>query len=512
MLCGPMWESPDDQTSRDRAPGEANPATPEAGPREPGWTTTRDIGKPRLVVHDAAPVTTAEIIVTGKLYGGALHRGQDVVVQPAGQHARVSRLRHQNAVVEAARPGEVIEVHLAWRDAVGDRALFRVARGDVITVPTLGAATNTVDVWLERLAPPLEPSSAVADQIADRTRVCIRAEATRRIATVFLHGGRALGAGAGALAQLRFETPVFLFAHDSLLVCDLADSVPLATGRVLDPEGDRKHWQHQAQRALLEARAAAPEAVDVWIESGLARDGIVERATLLDASGFAGGEIEAGLKQLAEADRAVLLGTFAANPAWWQDRLERARQMLDRAHRLHPERIGLPLDRLETGLSLPVGHEGVFEAVLEGFVRNGLCREGAVLRRESHRARLLPRLQPAGDWLRQVLAERPLEPPSRNELTPNDDAARALQYLIDTGEVVEIGPDQVLGRAAYDGAVSQIVEILRLQGEATLSELRQAVGGTRRIVIPLCEKLDQEGVLLRDGNVRRLGRGASSAS
>lgn len=507
-----MWESPDDQTSRDRSPGAGNPATAEAGPREPGLTTTRDIGKPRLVAHDAAPVTSVEIIVTGRLYGGALHRGQDVVVQPAGLNARVRRLRHQNAVVEAARPGEAIEAHLAWRDAVGEPALFTVGCGDVITVPALGAATNTVDVWLERLASPLEPSSAAADQVADRTRVCIRAEATRRIATVFLHGGRALGASAGALAQLRFETPVFLFAHDALLVCDLTGSVPLATGRVLDPEGDRKHWQHQAQRALLEARAAAPEAVDVWIESGLARDGIVERATLLAASGFPDGEIEAGLTQLVEAGRAVLLGAFAANPAWWHDRLERATQMLDRAHRLHPERIGLPLDRLEAGLGLPVGHDGVFAAVLEGFVRNGFSREGPLLRRESHRAHLPPRLQPAGDWLRQVLVERPLEPPSRKELTPNDDATRALQYLIDTGEVVEIGPDQVLGRAAYDRAVSRIIEFLRRQGEATLSELRQALGGTRRIVIPLCEKLDQEGVLLREGEVRRLARGAFSAS
>ncbi|MBI4327339.1 MAG: SelB C-terminal domain-containing protein, partial [Chloroflexi bacterium] len=47
---------------------------------------------------------------------------------------------------------------------------------------------------------------------------------------------------------------------------------------------------------------------------------------------------------------------------------------------------------------------------------------------------------------------------------------------------------------------------LHAHGSATVSELRQAVGASRRIVVPLLEKLDREGVTRREGD-RRVLRG-----
>jgi hypothetical protein len=51
---------------------------------------------------------------------------------------------------------------------------------------------------------------------------------------------------------------------------------------------------------------------------------------------------------------------------------------------------------------------------------------------------------------------------------------------------------------------SEIVEYLKAQGVATASELRQHTGTVRRILMPLLEMLDEEGVTLRDGDERRL--------
>jgi selenocysteine-specific elongation factor len=45
---------------------------------------------------------------------------------------------------------------------------------------------------------------------------------------------------------------------------------------------------------------------------------------------------------------------------------------------------------------------------------------------------------------------------------------------------------------------------LRAHSQATASELRKALGTTRRILIPLLEKLDRDGVTRRQGDVRVL--------
>ena len=47
-------------------------------------------------------------------------------------------------------------------------------------------------------------------------------------------------------------------------------------------------------------------------------------------------------------------------------------------------------------------------------------------------------------------------------------------------------------------------KFLREHTTATASEVRQALGTSRRIVIPLLERLDKDGVTRREGDKRRL--------
>lgn len=81
---------------------------------------------------------------------------------------------------------------------------------------------------------------------------------------------------------------------------------------------------------------------------------------------------------------------------------------------------------------------------------------------------------------------------------------QAMRFLIDTGEVVEVGGEVVLLAGAYRQATDVVKRCLQSRGEATVSELRQALGSSRRIVVPLLERLDREGVTQRVGDKRRL--------
>jgi len=411
------------------------------------------------------------------------------------------------------QPGGWVIACLANLDPGSSSPPAPVVRGEVVTVAGLEGATDTVDVLVEPSAWLVGAAGSRALQLKDRSRIRVLAGPSDLLATLFLHAARAPESSQRRLAQLRLDKPAFLFGNDQLILGDTSGQAVLGTARVLDPQGDRKHWQQKAQLALLEARADAPSdagCVAVWVQSALARHGIVGREGFLNASSFSAGEIRAALEQLAVEDRVVLTPDLAADPIWWRGLLARAAEAVDRAHRIHPEWVGLPLGdlhaRIQDALPLPE----TFEAMLTALGKGGFVRDSEFIRRASHRAHLPPRLEAAGAWVRQVLTEQPCEPPSRKDLTPDADAARALQFLIETGEAVEVGPDQVLDARAYRQAVERIVECLRQQGQATLSELRQRAGCPRRIIVPLCEKLDQEGLTRREGDVRRLGPAAPS--
>ena len=104
------------------------------------------------------------------------------------------------------------------------------------------------------------------------------------------------------------------------------------------------------------------------------------------------------------------------------------------------------------------------------------------------------------------MTAKPLEPPSRKELTPDAVSQRALRFLIETGEVVEINAELVMSAQGVAHATEVVRTFIREHGPATVSDLRQALGTSRRVVVPLLEYLDRTFVTLRQGDKRALRR------
>ena len=117
---------------------------------------------------------------------------------------------------------------------------------------------------------------------------------------------------------------------------------------------------------------------------------------------------------------------------------------------------------------------------------------------------LPPHLEAAAVKLRATLATKPLDPPSRKELAPDSTTQQALNFLLQTGEAAELGGEVVL-LAENLGRATEIVRgLISKSGPATVSEIRQALGSSRRIVVPLLEKLDRDGITRREGDKRVL--------
>jgi selenocysteine-specific elongation factor len=117
---------------------------------------------------------------------------------------------------------------------------------------------------------------------------------------------------------------------------------------------------------------------------------------------------------------------------------------------------------------------------------------------------LPPQLQAPGARLRAALAAKPFDPPSRKELSPDPLSQQALRFLLETREASQLGDDVVVLTENFERMTQIVRDLLRTKGRATASELRQAIGGSRRVVIPLLERLDREGITRREGDYRVL--------
>ena len=470
-----------------------------------GTPPPRDLGKPRLPVDRVFTLRGLGTVVTGTLNGGTLARGQAVVLQPSGQAAHVRSVQTHHHDVAAAGPGTRVALNLPEL-AVADKtaAAGEVARGQVVTLAGLGGPGETFDVLLEKTARLLDRAAPAARPLKDGALVRVHHGSANYSARVLLRDPTPLAPGQRALAQLRLAAPAFLFAGDRFIVRDWSEQATLAGGTVLDPDARRETFRAASQQLFLERRALAPRHLETLAATQLARDHAVCRSALLLKSGFSAMEIAGAVAHLVRENTASVAGELVLDAAWWTALRQRAAAAIQAEHHAHSERAGLGLAELRRALADDVADDEVFDALLAELTRTEFTRDGAHLRRATHRPALPPALQTAGARLRAALAAKPFEPPPRQELAPDALTRQALRFLIETGEAVEAGAETVLLAEQYARAREVIRQFIRERGPATAGELRQALHTSRRVIIPLLERLDREGVTRRQGDQRVL--------
>jgi selenocysteine-specific elongation factor len=454
----------------------------------------RDIGKPRLAVDRAFTLRGIGTVVTGTLVGGTLRRGQSVVVQPAKLAARIRAIQNHNREVEEIGPSARTALSLPDVAVAREKNASGIWRGDVVTLLEFGDASAIVDVLLSRSA----RLSKKTKPMKHDTAVRVHHGSANFSARVFFQDGEQLHAGGSSIAELRFDSPVFVFVGDRFVVRDASEQNTLAGGIILDADANPRTFRTAAQRELLAKRAQAPNDAEVFVATQIARDRALKRSALLATSSFSAEEIATAIKNANVIER----GEFLIGRKWWNEILRRGAELIDREHRAHPNQTGLALSQLRENIALP----NIFDVLVSELCSNGFVRSGETIGRATHRPTLPPQLQSAAAKIRAALAAKKFDPPSRVELAPDTIAQQALRFLREGGEVIEVSSEVVIATEDFAQMLEAIVAFLRKHNSAGASELRQLLGTSRRVIIPFLERLDRDGVTRRIGDKRVLAK------
>jgi selenocysteine-specific elongation factor len=453
-----------------------------------------DIGKPRLFIDRAFTLHGIGTVVTGTLTGGRFHRGQSIIVQPQKLRARIRSIQSHGVEIDCVQPGMRTALNLP------DVAIDQIKRGDVITDSDL-AANSTLVAQMER-SPRLHVKQSAGHPLKNGSSGYLHHGTLRVPARVTLVETRTLETGKKKTARLKLASPIFAFVGDRFVVRDASEQHTIAGGVVLDPDGT--NVRGAAELELLSMRAIAPDDVDLCVRSEIRLRGFVPIRTLLNKSHFSAAEISNALMRLQRDNEIVLCEQGAADGEFWQKLRSQAIGLIDNAHKENPERLGLDLNGLRAALR-DQSHN-VFEALIAELCADDFVRKGSAIARTCHRPVLPADLGPVERKIREALSQKPFDPPPRRVIEPDRDARHVLRFLIESGEVIEVGPDAVLLRNNFEHMKARITEFISNNGSATVSELRQALGSSRRIMVPLLEKLDRDGVTRRVRDKRMLGR------
>ena len=432
-----------------------------------------DRGRPRLWIDRCFAIRGAGAVVTGTLAGGPVAVGDhlDIVSSASSEPApvRVRGLESYGKRLTSAEPGRRLAVNLSGvdrRGAARGAALLRarqwhrcsVADADLSTRPGLDHPVSARGAYLAHLG---------------------TGEQAVRLRVVGKDGE--IPAGSSGKVRLWLTVPLPLAPGDRFVLRDAGRKQVVGGGVLLDVA------------PVLPASKASPS---VSVSRVVAERGWVEADEL---------------ERLTGTPATATLGRWVVDPA----ALERARSvLLERVRAAGPSGLDLSiLDERERAVASTIG---------DLMVSHGIARLG----REPE----IPGAPPAGaqrpgrgadveERATPDLAERatadadlvdhpylaalramPFDPPPPTGVARND-----LRRLVRSGLVVETN-GLWFAASAVEDAVRRISALLQQRPDGVrVSDVRDALGASRRTVLPLLSHLDATGRTRRDGDLRTAG-------
>ena len=430
----------------------------------------------RLAIDRAFTVKGAGLVVTGTALSGTVAPGDTLWLTGANVPVRVRGLHAQNQPASQAHAGQRIALNIA-----GDVEKEMLRRGD----------------WL-LASQPDDPSERVIVALSADTPLA-------QWQPVHLHHAASHVTGrvsllSDNLAELVFDTPLWVAENDRLILRDISARTTLAGARVILVDSPRRGKRKPAFLAWLSQLAAATtdaQALALHLAQGAVR---------LTAFAWSRQLSEAGLRRLVDEIDGIEAGGMLVSGDVAQQWKTTLLATLARYHQQHADEPGPGRERLRR-MALPTEPEALVLAVIEAMRQAGeLQSQQGWLSLPGYEAGFSPEQQARWDrvsalfgddpwWVRDLAAEVGEEEQEMRQL---------LRLGAQQGLITPIVKDRYYRNDRIVQFADLIRELDREKGSTVAADFRDRLNVGRKLAIQILEYFDRIGFTRRKGNTHLL--------
>ncbi|TKU12949.1 selenocysteine-specific translation elongation factor [Citrobacter sp. wls829] len=426
----------------------------------------------RLAIDRAFTVKGAGLVVTGTALSGEVNVGDTLWLTGVNKPMRVRSLHAQNQATEYAHAGQRIALNIA-----GDAEKEQLTRGDWLLSDAPPDALTRVIVSLEHAAPLTQWQPLHIHHAASHV--------TGRISLL-----------EGTLAELVFDTPLWLADNDRLVLRDISARTTLAGARVvtLNPprRGKRKPEYLQWLSALENAQNDG-DALAVHLTRGAVS--IPDFAWARQLNGD-------GMRPLIEQHGFIQAGYSLLNAsvaARWQ------RKILDTLatyHEQHRDEPGPGRERLRR-MALPMEDEALVLLLIEKMRDSGVIHSHhGWLHLPDHKAGFSDEQQAIWQKVEPLFGDEPWWVRDLAKETGTDEQAMrlALRQAAQQGIITAIVKDRYYRNDRIVAFANMIRELDLEKGSTCAADFRDRLNVGRKLAIQILEYFDRIGFTRRRGN------------
>lgn len=432
-----------------------------------------------LPIDRAFVVKGQGVVVTGTFAQGTLRVGDRAVIQPGNLEARVRSIHSHGEPTESAEHGRRIALNLSGVK------IEDVERGKAIGAPGALFETTAFDAQLRWINPPKHGT---------RVRVSVGAE--EAIGKVFLNDKEP------ELAQVRLESSIACALDQPVVLRRYSPPDLLGGGRIVVPQAKRRRKSEAPDVVRADDDSTAVLQVLGSKESGVTTD---EVCRTLGKSPQALGSV---FEKLQAEGKALGFAGIWFSAEGLRLGVERLLSTLLAMHEKSPLAAYLPREQVTARAGLPWAGKPL-DRLLSHFAQQGiLVVSGTTIRHPDHRVKLTDRQEAFLKRVEALLLEGGVNTPPPFDLSklvpaPTQAVDEILRLGVEAGRLVKVADNIFYTSSQVEDLKAKVREASKGKPFAA-GDLRDALGTTRKYIIPLLEYFDLIRFTVRTGDTRAI--------
>ncbi len=449
----------------------------------------RDIAKARLFIDRVFEIKGSGTVITGTLLNGNLYQNQSVFHFPSLKKIRLRQIESYNATVEKAIIGSRVALNLTGLKKED------IKRGDLIYTHQKISSGYVFDVNIKLIPQkdPLRLKNGTEIEFISHTKI---------LRGIIIFEQNKANPEEEFYAQIRFKEPLCLMLGDYFVIRLPGINETIGGGRILDTLAIKHNFRNLYWEKWLAKRNKL--GVRQLILSELERHHKIKKEEFLLDSPYAEQEIYHHLEQLQLEKLLVLKGDWVVELNFWNKATNQFLTFLEQKHENEPLKEGFPIIHFRNKISDM--SEDLFISLINSLSETNKInfKKGIV---SSSRYTITLSAQQNKEieeiirYIEKDRANLPTEKELKNKFPKNSEL---IEYLIERGEIIKLEEQIVITPSVYGEMKNKIVDFLRKRQSITIGQVRDLLYISRKYIIPLLTRMDEESITIRKGNERFL--------
>ena len=432
-----------------------------------------------LPVDRAFVISGFGTVITGTAYHGTAQRGDKIELLPSRREGRIRTLQVHNKTVENAYAGQRVAANLAGID------IDEISRGDVVCQKGVFKPTKCFEALLKLV-------SSAKDTLKHWQRVHVCIGTCEVLGRVSLLNSKQIEPGHELSAQLVLEEPVVCTYGQKFIIRFYSPLITIGGGEVIFP------YSHKPRGAG--SRAKILERIKNLIQTKNNPEKrfeyLLHEAKSLDKTEaiFLIQDVQGNVDNIAKKLNIIEIDNNYVSKKYCDELLDNLINSVENYQKSYKTESGMPIENTNISRKLI-----------------SIAVDRKILILEDNKLHT-PDFVPENDEIfneqkikiREICLKSKWHLFTIDELQkklniPEKSFIKLIQAMRNSGELNIIPGNYIL---IYE-LVNEMRDILKnLGGQATLAQVRDATGSTRKFILPILEYFDSKGYTTRAGDVR----------